>query len=108
MARASQGVFIESLPDFVEKEVALRGWVCRMRTRENSLRRPEGLLRRSAMRPAPESIKEHYLKLEDGVEIIGRVRRDARSKSGYELDILEVRVLNRSGQNLPFNSFSSP
>jgi len=31
MATASQRVFIESLPDFVDKEVALRGWVCRMR-----------------------------------------------------------------------------
>jgi nondiscriminating aspartyl-tRNA synthetase len=31
MATASQRVFIECLPDFVDKEVALRGWVCRMR-----------------------------------------------------------------------------
>jgi nondiscriminating aspartyl-tRNA synthetase len=56
---------------------------------------------------APESIKEHHLKLEDTVEIVGRVRQEARAKSGYELDILQVRVLNRSGQQLPFNSFSN-
>src|SRR6266481_7536763 len=54
---------------------------------------------------APESIKKHHLKLEDVVEIVGRVRREDRAKAGYELDILQVRVLNRSGQNLPFNSF---
>jgi len=56
---------------------------------------------------APESIKNHHLKLEDAVEIVGRVRREGRAKAGYELDILRVRVLNRSGQHLPFTSFSN-
>jgi len=108
MATASQRAFIESLPDFVDKEVALRGWVCRMRVLGKTtfvvLKDCSGEVQCVA---APESIKEHHLKLEDTVEIVGQVRRDARAKSGYELDILEVRVLNRSGQNLPFNSFSN-
>ena len=39
---------------------------------------------------APESIKKHHLKLEDVVEIVGRVRREDRAKAGYELDILQV------------------
>jgi len=108
MARASQRVFIESLPDFVDKEVALRGWVCRMRVLGKTtfvvLKDCSGEVQCVA---APESIKEHHLKLEDAIEIVGQVRREARAKSGYELDILEVRVLNRSGQNLPFNSFSN-
>jgi nondiscriminating aspartyl-tRNA synthetase len=108
MATASQRVFIESLPDFVDKEVALRGWVCRMRVLGKTtfvvLKDCSGEVQCVA---APESVKEHHLKLEDAVEIVGRVRRDARAKSGHELDILEVRVLNRSGHNLPFNSFSN-
>jgi nondiscriminating aspartyl-tRNA synthetase len=108
MATASQRVFIESLPDFVDKEVALRGWVCRMRVLGKTtfvvLKDCSGEVQCVA---APESVKEHHLKLEDAVEIVGRVRRDVRAKSGYELHILEVRVLNRSGQNLPFNSFSN-
>ena len=108
MATGSQRVFIESLPDFVDKKVTLRGWVCRMRVLGKTtfvvLKDCSGEVQCVA---APESIKEHHLKLEDAVEIVGRVRRDARAKSGYELDILEVRVLNRSGQNLPFNSFSN-
>jgi len=108
MATTSHRVFIESLPDFVDKEVALRGWVCRMRVLGKTtfvvLKDCSGELQCVA---APESVKEHHLKLEDAVEIVGRVRRDVRAKSGYELDILEVRVLNRSGQNLPFNSFSN-
>jgi nondiscriminating aspartyl-tRNA synthetase len=108
MATASQRVFIESLPDFVDREVALRGWVCRMRVLGKTtfvvLKDCSGEVQCVAV---PESIKEHHLKLEDAVEIVGRVRRDPRAKLGYELDILEVRVLNRSGPNLPFNSFSN-
>jgi nondiscriminating aspartyl-tRNA synthetase len=107
MATPTQRIFIESLPDFVRQEVALRGWVCRMRALGKTtfvvLKDCSGEVQCVA---APESIKEHHLKLEDAIEIVGRVRREARAKSGYELDILQVRVLNRSRQHLPFNSFS--
>jgi nondiscriminating aspartyl-tRNA synthetase len=107
MATANERVFIESLPDFVQKEVALRGWVCRMRVLGKTafvvLKDCSGEVQCVA---APESIKNHHLKLEDAVEIVGRVRREDRAKAGYELDILQVRVLNRSGQHLPFTSFS--
>ena len=108
MATTSQCVFIESLPTFVLQEVALRGWVCRMRVLGKTtfvvLKDCSGEVQCVA---APESIKKHHLKLEDVVEIVGRVRREDRAKAGYELDILQVRVLNRSGQHLPFNSFSN-
>jgi nondiscriminating aspartyl-tRNA synthetase len=108
MATASQRVFIESLPNLVQQEVALRGWVCRMRVLGKTafvvLKDCSGEVQCVA---APESIKEHHLKLEDAVEIVGRVRREDRAKAGYELDILQLRVLNRSGQHLPFNSFSN-
>ena len=107
MATTSQRVFIQSLPDFVQQEVVLRGWVCRMRVLGKTtfvvLKDCSGEVQCVA---TPESIKEHHLKLEDTVEIVGRVRQEARAKLGYELDILQVPVLNRSGQHLPFNSFS--
>lgn len=105
---ASQRVFIQSLPEFVQKEVVLRGWVYRMRVLGKTtfvlLRDCSGAVQCVV---APESIKDLHLKLEDTVEILGRVRADSRSKSGYEVDILQARTLNRSGQNLPFNSFSN-
>ena len=108
MATASQRVFIESLPNFVQQEVALRGWVCRLRVLGKTtfvvLKDCSGEIQCVG---APESIKEHHLKLEDVVEIVGRVRQEVRAKAGYELDILQVRVLNRSGQHLPFNSFTN-
>jgi nondiscriminating aspartyl-tRNA synthetase len=108
VATNSQRVFIESLPNFVQREVALRGWVCRLRVLGKTtflvLKDCSGEVQCVA---SPESIKEHHLKLEDTVEIVGRVRPEARVKAGYELDILQVRVLNRSGQHLPFHSFSN-
>jgi nondiscriminating aspartyl-tRNA synthetase len=108
MTTANERVFIESLPDFVQKEVALRGWVCRMRVLGKTvfvvLKDCSGEVQCVA---APESIKDHHLKLEDAVEIVGRVRREDRAKAGYELDILQVRVLNRSGRHLPFTSLSN-
>jgi len=107
MASASQRIFIESVPSFVQQEVALRGWVSRIRALGKTtfivLKDCSGELQCVG---SPESIKEHHLKLEDTVEITGKVRQEPRAKSGYELDISQVRVLSRSGQHLPFNSLS--
>jgi nondiscriminating aspartyl-tRNA synthetase len=108
MATTRQRVLIESLPGFVRHEVVLRGWVCRMRVLGKTtfivLKDCSGEVQCVGV---PEYVKEHHLKLEDTVEIAGRVREEARAKSGYELDILQVRVLSRSGQHLPFHSFSN-
>ena len=107
MATTNQRVFIHSLGQLLQHEVVLRGWVCRMRVLGQTtfivLKDCSGEVQCVAV---PESIKEHHLKLEDTVEITGRVRTETRAKSGYEVDIVDVRVLNRSGQHLPFNSFS--
>jgi nondiscriminating aspartyl-tRNA synthetase len=107
MATPNQRVLIEALPNFVQEEVTLRGWVSRIRVLGKTifvvLKDCSGEVQCVA---APESIKEHHLKLEDTVEIVGRARGESRAKLGYELDILRVRVLNRSGMQLPFTSFS--
>jgi nondiscriminating aspartyl-tRNA synthetase len=108
MATTRQRVLIESLPDFVQQEVVLRGWVCRMRvlgkTTFIALKDCTGEVQCVGV---PEAVKEHHLKLEDTVEIAGRVREEARAKSGYELDIAQIQVLSRSGQHLPFHSNSN-
>jgi nondiscriminating aspartyl-tRNA synthetase len=108
MATTRQRVLIESLPGFVQQEVVLRGWVCRMRVLGKTtfivLKDCSGEVQCVGV---PESVKQHHLKLEDTVEISGRVREEARAKSGYELDIVQIRVLSRSGQHLPFHSYSN-
>jgi nondiscriminating aspartyl-tRNA synthetase len=108
MATASQRVLIETVPNFVQQEVTLRGWVSRIRVLGKTvfvvLKDCSGEVQCVA---APESIEEHRLKLEDTVEIVGRVRQEFRAKLGYELDIFRVQVFSRSGQRLPFTAFSN-
>lgn len=108
MATASERVLVEAIPNFVRQEVTLRGWVSRIRVLGKTvfvvLRDCSGEVQCVA---APESIREYHLKLEDTVEIVGRVRQEVRAKLGYELHILRVRVLSRSGAHLPFASFSN-
>jgi nondiscriminating aspartyl-tRNA synthetase len=55
---------------------------------------------------ASEELKVLQLKLEDTVEIYGRVRAEARSKWSYEVDILHAKVLNRAATPLPFQASS--
>ncbi len=108
MATYSQRVLIETVPHSVNQEVALRGWVSRIRILGKTtfivLRDCSGEVQCVA---APDAVKEHHLKLEDTVEIVGRVRPEPRARLGYELDIAELRVLARSGQHLPFTSYSN-
>ena len=107
MATSGERVFIESLRQFAGQKVAIRGWVSRIRLLGKTafvvVKDCSGEVQCVA---PPEAIKEHHLKLEDTVEVSGRAREEARAKSGVELEIAEVRVLSRSGQHLPFHSFS--
>jgi len=108
MTTYSERIFVESAPHLVNQEITLRGWVSRIRVLGKTvfvvLKDCTGELQCVA---APESIKEHHLKLEDTVEIVGRIRAEPRAKLGYELDIAQVRVLGSSGQHLPFTSYSN-
>jgi nondiscriminating aspartyl-tRNA synthetase len=105
---SSPRIFIQSLPEFIQKEVVLRGWVCRIRILGKTtfvvLKDCSG---ETQCVVASQNIKDIHLKLEDTVEIFGLVRTDTRAKSGYEVEIRQAHVLNRSGQHLPFNSFSN-
>jgi nondiscriminating aspartyl-tRNA synthetase len=105
--RASQRIFIQSLPQFIQREVTLRGWVHRLRVLGKTtfviLKDCSGEAQCVA---ASETIREFRLKVEDVIEVRGTVRTDSRAKSGCELAMDEVRVLNHSGANLPFHSAS--
>ena len=72
MPTTSQRVFIRFLPDFVQQEVVIRGWVCRMRVLGKTifvvLKDCSGEVQCVA---SPESIKDQHLKLEDTLEITG-------------------------------------
>ncbi|HVG21826.1 MAG TPA: aspartate--tRNA(Asn) ligase [Blastocatellia bacterium] len=100
--------FINSLDQFVNAEALVRGWVYRLRVLAKTtfiiLKDCSGEVQCVA---SSGSVKGLHLKLDDAVEIFGRVRADGRSKSGYEIDILRAGVLGRAVNNLPFNSSSN-
>ena len=104
----NQRALIHSLDQFIDQEVILRGWVYRLRV----LAKTTFIVIRDCSGEAQcvsgsDPLKDLHLKLDDCVEIYGRVRADHRSRSGYEVDILRVRALGRSANGLPFNSSSN-
>jgi nondiscriminating aspartyl-tRNA synthetase len=103
----NQRALIYSLSQFIDKEVLLRGWVYRLRV----LAKTTFVVIRDCSGEAQcvagsDLLKDLHLKLDDCVEIYGRIRADHRSRSGYEVDIIRVKVLSRSSTGLPFNSSS--
>ncbi|HZS05163.1 MAG TPA: aspartate--tRNA(Asn) ligase [Blastocatellia bacterium] len=104
----SQRTFIQPLGQSIEKEVLLRGWVYRLRALAKTtfiiLRDCSGEVQCVA---TSDLLKDLHLKLDDTVEIYGRVRSDDRSRYGYEVDIIRARVLSRASNSLPFNSSSN-
>ena len=104
LARSTR-VFAATVVDHVDEVVLVRGWVHRLRTLASTVfvvvRDCSGAVQGvcgAASFPGP------HVKLDDTVELRGRVRRDARAKSGCEIDIEEIRVLNPASHKLPFNS----
>src|SRR5215510_11870214 len=103
----NQRALIHSLGQFIDREVLLRGWIYRLRV----LAKTTFILIKDCSGEAQCVVgsdlpKDLHLKLDDCVEVYGHVRADHRSRSGYEVDVMRVRVLNRSATGLPFNSSS--
>ena len=96
-------IFTNSLKEFADQSVLLRGWVYRLRV----LGRTTFVILRDCSGQAQcvagtQALKHLHLKSEDVVEIQGRVRLDDRAPSGVEVEIAEARVLNPAASNLPF------
>jgi nondiscriminating aspartyl-tRNA synthetase len=100
-------VFANSALDRPEERILIRGWVFRLRSLSSTtfivVRDCTGEVQ-CVM--ATEAFKELELKLDDAVELVGRVRIEPRAKSGCEMDIDHLRVLNSATHKLPFNSNS--
>jgi len=100
-------VFAASAIDHSEKCVLIHGWVFRLR----SLAHTTFIVVRDCTGDiqcvmATARFKELPLKLDDAVELTGRIRIEPRGKSGCEMDIDDLRVLNSASHKLPFNSSS--
>jgi len=104
-ATVTRRIFAEEVFDRVGEEVRLKGWVYHLRV----LGKTAFIILRDCTGEvqcvlATESLKEHRLKVEDVVEIRGAVRAEPRARTGCEVDVSEIGVLNRAGQSLPFQS----
>ena len=104
----NQRALVHSLGQLIGQEVLLRGWVYRLRV----LAKTTFIVIRDCSGDAQcvaesDLLKDLHLKLDDCVEIQGRVRADHRARSGYEVDVIRVKALSRSATGLPFNSSSN-
>jgi nondiscriminating aspartyl-tRNA synthetase len=107
-APATRRIFAEEVFNRVGEEVRLKGWVYHLRI----LGKTAFIILRDCTGEvqcvlATESLKQHRLKVEDVVEIRGAVRAEPRARTGCEVDVSEIGVLNRAAQSLPFLSAAS-
>jgi nondiscriminating aspartyl-tRNA synthetase len=101
----SKRAFTADLSQHIDREVVLKGWVRFLRTTKSTtfivLQDASGTVQVVAPAKLPVAIKR-----EDALEIVGRVRADARAPAGFEVDLQDVRVVGVAGEQLPFGSAS--
>jgi nondiscriminating aspartyl-tRNA synthetase len=99
--------FVADVARSTNESVVLRGWISRLRVLAKTtfiiLKDCSGEIQCVA---ATDDVAHHKLKLDDAVEILGRIRADARARSGIEIDIESLSILNPTSNVLPFNSAS--
>jgi asparaginyl-tRNA synthetase len=100
---------IASLASFEGQIVTLRGWLYNLRA-SGKLLFPifrdgtgtiQGIVPKAAV---PEAVFETLknLTLESSLTVTGKVRADSRAPSGYELDVEDVKILQRVPEDTPF------
>ena len=106
-ATSAQRVFVAELPQMIGQTVKIKGWVHRLRVHSKSsflvLRDVSGVVQ-CVM--STEMVNDRNLRLENCVELLGRVNNDPRAKAGIEIQVSEVVVLNEASAQLPFHSTS--
>src|SRR5215472_12258540 len=103
---ATRRIFIEEIPTLSSAEVCVRGWVYHLRVLGKTtfviIRDCSG--EAQCVAATTKAIRDLHLKVEDAVEVNGTVRNEARSRGGYEIEIAEIKILNRAANDLPFQS----
>jgi nondiscriminating aspartyl-tRNA synthetase len=98
---------IASLNPSRAQEILIRGWIFQIR----ELARTTFIIVKDCSAQVQcvadtESVKGLALKRDEPVEIRGKIKPDSRAKAGFEVEIIEISILNRISQLLPFNSSS--
>ena len=104
---AVQRCFVNNLRSHLGREVRVRGWIFRTRELAQTtfilLKDCTGIVQCVG---STEVLRASRLRQDDAIEIRGSIRQEPRAQAGYELDILEVMVLNPAMEILPFHSAS--
>src|SRR5262247_1999093 len=99
--------FISTLQDRVGHEVKIRGWIFRIRELAKTtfvlVKDCTGIVQCVG---STDTLRASRLREEDAIEIHGSIREEKRAQRGFELDILDVAVLNSAKEMLPFHSSS--
>jgi nondiscriminating aspartyl-tRNA synthetase len=106
--KSASRTLIASLAPLSTEEIILRGWVYRLRELSKTtfilLKDCSGEVQCVADSALFKTVSP---KLDEPIEIRGNVRPDSRAKSGFEVEVMEISLLNRVTQLIPFNSSSN-
>jgi nondiscriminating aspartyl-tRNA synthetase len=98
-------VFAADLATYIDREVTVKGWAKFVRDTKSTnfivLQDVSGTVQLVGPADLPVHVKR-----EDALEIVGRVREDQRAPRGFEVDIMDIRVIGDSAESLPFLSGS--
>jgi len=104
---STQRILINALAPTLTEPVLIRGWIYRLRELSKTtfivVRDCTGEIQCVADSAALRAVS---LKLDEPIEIKGKVRADKRARAGFEVDVLNVSVLNSVAHPLPFNAAS--
>src|SRR5262245_4520230 len=97
--------FISNLENHIGHEVKIRGWIFRIRELAKTtfilVKDCTGVVQCVG---STDILNASRLREEDAIEIHGSIRKEARAHGGFELDIVDVVVLNPAKEKLPFHS----
>src|SRR5512137_982974 len=101
-------VLIADIGSHVDRDVEIRGWLYNLRSKgklaflqlRDGSGRIQGVAEESTVGPAcAETIRG--LKMEASVVVRGRVRRDERAPTGFELTVADVAVVQNPAEDYP-------
>ncbi|MBI4475329.1 MAG: aspartate--tRNA(Asn) ligase [Acidobacteria bacterium] len=102
-----QRVFISELAHHQHESVLIRGWVYRTRVlAKTTFIIVKDCTGEAQCVAATDFLRDQRPRLDDAIEVRGTVRKDNRAKTGVEINISQLTILNRAGGILPFNSSS--
>jgi len=102
---------IREVPGFAGKEVSLRGWIYRTRGSKGIrfivLRDDSGTVQCVIKKDAKGFWDGEKALMESSVELTGKVRKEERAPTGFEVDVKELRVVGFA-ENFPIRKDQSP